>query len=128
MTSVNSVTRQIAALDISNTKKPGASTVRAPMTKQAAPPTGNFTKLLTKYAAPNPFTNASNKPTNPSSLRHPTPASQPAAAKPGHSAQKSIDIGSYDGGLEIENEKRGERVYGEAAEDLALDSSVSKYV
>ncbi|KJA16947.1 hypothetical protein HYPSUDRAFT_57943 [Hypholoma sublateritium FD-334 SS-4] len=125
MTSVNAVTRQIAALEISNTKKP-ASTARAPATKQAAPPSGNFTKLLTKYAAPNPFTNASNKPTNPSSLRHPTPATQPAAAKPGHAAQRSIDIGSYDGGLEIDNEKRGERVYGEAAEELALDSSVSK--
>lgn len=128
MTSVNAVTRQIAALEISNTKKPATSTARAPATKQAAPPNGNFTKLLTKYAAPNPFTNASNKPTNPSSLRHPTPAAQPAAAKPGHTAQRSIDIGSYDGGLEIDNEKRGERVYGAAAEELALDSSVSKYV
>ena len=38
-----------------------------------------------------------------------------------------MDIGQYDGGLEIENEKRGERVYGEAAEDLALDSSISRY-
>lgn len=40
--------------------------------------------------------------------------------------QPSIDIGQYDGGLEIENEKRGERVYGEAAEELALDSSTSR--
>jgi len=38
-----------------------------------------------------------------------------------------MDIGKYDGGLEIDNEKRGEKVYGKAAEDLALDSSVSEY-
>ncbi|KAJ7068981.1 kinase-like protein [Mycena belliarum] len=40
--------------------------------------------------------------------------------------QSSIDIGRYDGGLEIENEKRGEVVSGEAAQELALDSSMSR--
>jgi aurora kinase len=48
---------------------------------------------------------------------------------PGKGAiQPGIDIGRYDGGFEIDDEKRGEKVYGEAAEDLALDSSVSRYV
>ena len=36
---------------------------------------------------------------------------------------KNMDIGQYDGGFEIENEKRGSTVSGEAAEILALDSS-----
>ncbi|KAF4617831.1 hypothetical protein D9613_005709 [Agrocybe pediades] len=123
MTSVGSVTRQIAAMEISN-KKPGTSTgasgssLRQPLMKQ--PSQTNVTKLLTKFAAPNPFPNSTNKPTNPSSLRN------PVSSKPGHATQPSIDIGNYDGGLEIENEKRGERVYGEAAEELALDSSTSR--
>ncbi|KAI5989127.1 kinase-like domain-containing protein [Pisolithus albus] len=37
-----------------------------------------------------------------------------------------VNIGKYDGGFEIDNEKRGEKVYGEAADDLALDSSTSR--
>jgi len=125
MTSMGSLTRQISQLDISN-KKPAAtasSSTRPPALKQPTQP--NVTKLLTKFAAPNPFTNASNKPTNPSSLRHQAQAT--TSSKPALTAQPSIDIGSYDGGLELDNEKRGERVYGEAAEELALDSSVSRY-
>ncbi|PPQ99466.1 hypothetical protein CVT26_014283 [Gymnopilus dilepis] len=92
------------------------------------PGKADVAKLLTKFAAPHPFTNASNKPINPSSLRNHHPASnQPPPFKPGHHTQPSFDIGKYDGGLEIDNEKRGEKVYGEAAEDLALDSSVTRY-
>lgn len=127
MTSMGSLTRQISQLDISN-KKPGAtasSSTRPPALKQPTQP--NVAKLLTKFAAPNPFTNSSNKPTNPSSLRNQAQATTSTSSKPALAAQPSIDIGSYDGGLELENEKRGERVYGEAAEELALDSSVSRY-
>lgn len=146
MASIGSVTRQISSLDISGKKTtthgPQASSSSNRLAKQ--PSQNNVSKLLTKYAAPNPFANASNKPTYPSSLRNPVPSSgnlpsagssstslhkvQPATStKAGQSvAQLSMDIGKYDGGLEIDNEKRGERVYGEAAEDLALDSSVSK--
>ena len=129
MASVGSVTRQIAAMEITNKKPtPGSSSIRPPAAKPPAQP--NVTKLLTKFAAPNPFTNASNKPANPSSLRNPTPnhtnAQPSTSSKPGHGSQSSIDIGKYDGGLEIDNEKRGERIYGEAAEELALDSSVSR--
>ncbi|KAJ3515783.1 hypothetical protein NLJ89_g1546 [Agrocybe chaxingu] len=53
------------------------------------------------------------------------PISPPTPAKPTHATQSSIDIGRYDGSLELDNEKRGEKVYGEAAES-ALDSSVSR--
>ncbi|KAF5315293.1 hypothetical protein D9619_007382 [Psilocybe cf. subviscida] len=129
MASLNSVTRQLSAMDLNKKAAPaGGSSIRAP-TSKPAPPTQNVTKLLSKFAAPNPFANTSNKPTNPSSLRHPTPntqASSSSSTKPGLTSQPSFDIGNYDGGLEIENEKRGEKVYGEAAEELALDSSVSR--
>ena len=37
-----------------------------------------------------------------------------------------VDIGKYDGGLELDDESRGERVYGQAAEELALNSSLSR--
>lgn len=47
--------------------------------------------------------------------------------KPATAASKlPIDIGKYDGGLELDNESRGERVYGQAAEELALNSSLSR--
>lgn len=41
---------------------------------------------------------------------------------------EAIQLGAYDGGLELENASRGEIVYGEAAEQLALDSSISRSV
>jgi aurora kinase len=126
MATVGSVTRQIAALEISNKKTapPSSlsnSTIRSLHTKQPSQTT--VSKLLTKFAAPNPFPNASNKPTQPSSLRNPTQASKQPES---NATQPPIDIGRYDGGLEIDNEKRGEEVFGEAAEELALDSSVSR--
>ncbi|KDR82404.1 hypothetical protein GALMADRAFT_87696 [Galerina marginata CBS 339.88] len=129
MTSIGSVTRQIAAMEISKKPTPAGtagSSTRPPIAKQ--PSQQNVAKLLTKFAAPNPFTNTSNKPANPSSLRNPHPnTAQPSTStKPGHATQPSFDTVKYDGGLELDNEKRGERVYGEAAEELALDSSVSK--
>ncbi|TFK73195.1 kinase-like protein [Pluteus cervinus] len=139
MTSVGAVTRQIAALEITGNKpttssssssKTTSASSRSLHTKQ--PSQNNVSKLLTKFAAPNPYTT---KPAQPSSLRNPTygHSKQPStsdtttpATKPARTAQPSVDIGRYDGGLEEENEKRGERVYGEAAEQLALDSSVSR--
>ncbi|KAF9241069.1 kinase-like protein [Melanogaster broomeanus] len=126
MASIASVTKQIAALEISS-KKP-TNPARPTHTKQ--PSQTNVAKLLTKFAAPNPAP----KPTQPSALRNQTNAESRAATPPSptkattKSAIKSttIDIGKYDGGFEIDNEKRGEKVYGEAAEQLALDSSVSR--
>src|SRR5271168_4294455 len=116
MTSVSSITHQISALEISNKKPTATSSYKPPLTKQSSQT--HVAKLLTKFAAPNPYINPSHKPANPSSLRNPT-------SKPGHATHSSIDIGKYDGGLELENEKRGERVYGQAAEELALSSSLS---
>lgn len=103
MTSVGAVTRQIAALELSKQGPPSSSS-RSLHNKQPGQP--NVAKLLSKFAAPNPFPNA----------------------KPAHPATQPMDIGRYDGGLEIDDEKRGEVVYGEAAEELALDSSVSRCV
>lgn len=114
MTSIASVTRQIAALDIN--KKTTAT--KSTLSKQ--PSQTNVAKLLTKFAAPNPSANSAKpKPTPHSALRHLT-TEKPAAPE--------IDIGSYDGGLELENEKRGAVVSGDAAMELALDSSVARYV
>jgi hypothetical protein len=114
MTTVGSVTRQIAALEISNPNpRPGTtSSIARPLhTKQPSQP--NVAKLLTKFAAPNPYqSSVSNLPPPP----------------PSHvSSQPSVDIGRYDGGLEVENEKRGDVVSGDAATELALDSSLSQY-
>lgn len=117
MASIASVTKQIAALDISS-KKP--TNPRSGHTKQ--PSQTNVAKLLTKYAAPNP----PSKPPPPSTLRHQTTSDKPETLPPKAVRKLPVDIGKYDGGFEIDNEKRGEKVYGEAAEDLALDSSTSR--
>jgi len=133
MASVGSVTRQISALEISSKKgnSSSSSSLKSSLSKQ--PSQANVSKLLTKFAAPAfpASSHGSSKPLYPSSLRNPTPgttsSSKTASTTLTQSKQQPIDIGQYDGGLEIENEKRGERVYGEAAEELALDSSISRY-
>ncbi|KAH9950636.1 kinase-like protein [Amylocystis lapponica] len=116
MTSVGAVTRQIAALEISskqNTTRP---------THQKKPSQNNVSKMLNKFAAPNPFPTQSAIPKNVPASSSTTHKQQPPRPLP---AQPIIDIGHYDGGFEIDNESRGEKVYGAAAEELALDSSVS---
>ncbi|KAF5377199.1 hypothetical protein D9615_006470 [Tricholomella constricta] len=132
MASVTAITRQIETLDISSGVKTAgnASSGSSARPLHAKPPSQpNASKLLTKYAAPNPFLKA--KPAHPpSSLRHPTQIPKPPAysgtphATTGDT-QTSFDIGLYDGGLEVDNESRGGSVTGEAAETLALDSSIS---
>lgn len=127
MASIGSVTRQIAALEISSKKPANPPPTRPTHSKQ--PSQTNVAKLLTKYAAPpNPVP----KPAQPSALRNQTNAENKTTAPPSTTKPvakpSTIDIGKYDGGFEIDNEKRGQKVYGEAAEDLALDSSVSRYV
>jgi hypothetical protein len=119
MATVGSVTRQIAALEISGSNSrapvPTSSIARPTHTKNASQP--NVAKLLTKFAAPNlskSQTNLANLPPPPPSRKNTTPP--------------AIDIGRYDGGLESENEKRGDIVSGDAAAELALDSSLSRYV
>src|SRR6185369_9496749 len=103
-----------------------SSAVRSFHHKQ--PSQTNVAKLLTKYAAPNPFSNPK-PPHPPSSLRNPANIQAHSVnTATGATTQPTVDIGKYDGGLEIEDEKRGEVVTGEAAEALALDSSTSKSV
>ncbi|KAG1743211.1 kinase-like protein [Suillus paluster] len=123
MASIGAVTKQIAALEISSKKHQSS---RPGHTKQ--PSQTNVAKLLTKYAAPHPPTA---KPTQPSALRNQTNTNAPGTARTSRAVtpsepQPQLDIGKYDGGLELDNEKRGEKVFGEAAEALALDSSVSR--
>ena len=123
MDPVSSVTRQIAAFEISSkTAASSSSNPAAPTLQSKKPHQTNVSRLLTKFGAPNPFPDVTNKSTLPSSVRQGTqPSKQPRS-------HLSIDIGRYDGGLEIDNDKRGAEVYGKAAEELALDSSVSQYV
>lgn len=137
--SIRSVTQQFAGLDISKQPKTtSTSTSKPTLTKQ--PSQTNVTKLLTKFAAPNPYNPAaqskSHQPSSSSSslrnLTNTTSETKIAALSEttkdkDATAPAGLDIGRYDGGIEIDNEKRGEKVYGEAAEDLALDSSVSRY-
>ena len=122
MASVNSIAQQLSSLDI-NTGKSAQSqeSTRSDKSKQPAQP--NVAKLLSKYGAPNPFSaptaSSSTKPTKPSALRHPTAPAQTTT-------EPTIDIGRYDGGFELDEEKKVEKVSGEAAEDLALDSSAAR--
>ena len=99
MTTVAAVTRQMSALDLTSKKQP--SSTKAPAVSTKAQP------------APTKAQQTSSRP--------PPPPTK-IALKP------NMDIGKYDGGFELDNEKRGEKVFGEAAEALALDSSVSGYV
>jgi aurora kinase len=140
MASVGAVTRQIAALEISS-KQNGATKQSRPI-NQKVTAQSNVSKLLTKFAAPHPFPDPKAKasvrtvPPRPANPAPSTTAKQPARAsqkphpvpaslsKP--TSGRELDIGKYDGGFEIENEKRGKVVNGEAAQELALDSSVSR--
>lgn len=136
MATIGSVTRQIAALEIS--AKQNGATKQSRSLHQKTTSQTNVSKLLTKFAAPHPFPDTKvkaapvrtvpSRPANPanSAAKQPQPAPAPSQAKP--SSGRELDIGKYDGGFEIENEKRGEAVEGEAAQDLALDSSVSRLV
>ncbi|TFY66164.1 hypothetical protein EVG20_g4918 [Dentipellis fragilis] len=138
MTSIGAVTRQIAALEISskqNTAKP-----TKPNHQKTSSQT-SVAKLATKFNSSSSIHSSSSSSSlktlhkkgvaSTSSLsKLPTaaPATASTKATPAHSktaSQSEIDIGHYDGGFEIENEKRGEPVHGEAAQELALDSSVN---
>ncbi|KAI0642996.1 kinase-like protein [Trametes meyenii] len=130
MASVGQITRQISALEISS--KPNTTRTTTTATKhQKQPSQGNVSKLLSKYAAPNPFPSSTSlqKAASTHSLGSKQDASRPPSPtrQATQSKQPTIDIGRYDGGFEIENETRGEKVTGQAAEYLALDSSVAGY-
>ena len=139
MASIGAVTRQIAALEISNKQNTGPTA--AASTKPPRPghqKTISQTKvstLLTKFAPPPPFSESKSI----GSLKSPPPGQLKTAAStstlastskaatrpaPKAPAAKDIDIGQYDDGFERDNLKRGSIVSGEAAKVLALDSSV----
>jgi serine/threonine protein kinase len=72
-------------------------------------------------------------PANPApstTAKQPTPTSQKPHSIPALLSKptfgRELDIGKYDGSFEIENEKCGEVVNREAAQKLALNSSVSR--
>ncbi|KZT69600.1 hypothetical protein DAEQUDRAFT_259170 [Daedalea quercina L-15889] len=129
MASLASVTRQLGALEISS--KPNTA---RPTHEKKPSQSKNVSQLLSKFAAPNPFPSKTAIPKKPTQAsltskqptRPPSPSKPTAAAAVTKSTQPVIDIGRYDGGLELDNESRGECVHGEAAETLALDSSVSQ--
>ncbi|KAJ3931656.1 MAG: other/AUR protein kinase [Lentinula lateritia] len=125
MASVTTLTQQLSSLDISRKQEPAA----------------DISKLLTKYAAPNPPTklkpsaSSSNLRTKASvsSLKtqsqksvHTTASQSSLQPKSKHTktgsadGSKAIDIGRYDGGLEADDVAH---VSVDEAPDLALDSS-----
>ena len=147
MTTIGQVTRQIAALEISSkpntqgTTRPTGATHKKTNSQNGT----NVSKLLSKFASTTSHTAGHTKTTSTHTTTSHTHASthattsttattksrpasptKAAAAPPKHQPQHAFDIGTYDGGLELDNESRGEKVTGEAAEDLALDSSVAR--
>lgn len=126
MASVNSLTRQVAAIEISS--KPNTAGTTRTNTHQKKPSQDvSKTKLLNKLAAPNPFGPAQSKSSSSiaatkQQLRPPSPTKPQLRVKP---AQPTMDIGQYDGGFE-NDERRGGPVYGEVAKELALDSSTTR--
>ncbi|TDL23309.1 kinase-like protein [Rickenella mellea] len=103
---------------------------------QKQPSQTNVAKLLSKYAAPNPTipkktmagksaaVKLAVEPPAPPPLAKSNSNGPPSPAR--GSTRLGIETGRYDGGLETDNEKRGSIVSGQAAEDLALDSSASR--
>ncbi|KAH8991312.1 hypothetical protein EDB86DRAFT_3079916 [Lactarius hatsudake] len=130
MASIGSVTCRITALEIS-AKQNGATKLMRPL--KTASQT-SVSKHLTKFAAPSPFPNpklellAKPKPGSApqSSTKQSASTPQKPAATQKPLTRAELDIGKYNGGFGIENEKCGEAVQGEAAQELALDSSISR--
>lgn len=140
MTSIDSVTRKIAALELSSKQNTsGASNPTLPTKPartghQKAASQTKVAALLTKLSPPAPFPESKSTgalgahtkgAASTSSLAATAKAPKPAAKV---AAPQDFDIGHYDNGFERDNEKRGSVVSGEAAKVLALDSSVSGYV
>ncbi|KAJ7584763.1 kinase-like protein [Mycena floridula] len=120
MATVSTLTRQLASLELSKNAPPP----RPGHTKQ--PSQTNVAKLLTKFSAPNPVPSSGSQSSLPklkpsssqSSLRQPTKNQTISKAAP--AVSKPLDIGSYDGGLENDEEQRGKDDLGK---QLAWDSS-----
>ena len=128
MGSVDTVTQKLAAMKLAHKGSTPtlASSSSHPTIRQVKQVQPGVAKLLTKFAAPNPFQDASNKPLHKAASSVDLTANPKAAVKSPLGAQPSFDIGAYDGGLE--QDERGSQVFGAAAEELALDSSTAQYV
>jgi hypothetical protein len=113
---------QIAALEIS-AKQNGATKPTRPLQKTNSQ---SSVSKLTKFAAPHPFPNPKLKPsaakpkTTQSATKQSTSTShkKTAASSKPPLTEAELDIGKYDGGFEIENEKCGKAIQGEAALEL----------
>lgn len=142
MSTVSSLTQQIAALDISKKAPTSSSSFTAKPTLFKQPSQPNVGKLLTKYAAPNPIPNSGSqsqptftklKPSaSQSSLRNPTQANNETTTNanarnpsPAEGSTKPLDIGPYDGGLETDAGRRDKKIPRTSERELALDSSYS---
>jgi hypothetical protein len=138
MANLANLTEKLSELSIKNaeTSSASTSTSKLPTKFQGAqgtagrPPPGAALKLLSSKSSNSIFTppttisstiNASTSTLKPTEVASPSDD----AAAPG--TANAPDIGTYDGGFESEmDEGRGKEVNGEAAEDLALDSSKSR--
>lgn len=134
MASVASLTRQLSGLELSN--KP-SSTARPTHSKQPSGSGQKVAGLRSKFSAPSaPGSAQSKSKLTSSALRNqtnintekPQPEPQQKAQEKPPSPSSQINIGDYDGGLELDNEKKDEDITGDAAEELALDSSTARYV
>jgi len=138
MANIASLADKLSELNINNAEAPSASTSASKLPTKfqglpgtaARPPPGAALKLLSSKTSNSIFTPPSatsltaNATASTSKTVEPTPTSgDVATAEAGNEA----DIGAYDGGFETEVDGgRGSEVYGEAADDLALDSSKSR--
>jgi hypothetical protein len=138
MADLAKLTDKLSELSIKNagTSSASTSTSKLPTKFQGAqgtaarPPPGAALKLLSSKSSNSIFTPPT---TTSSTVNASASTSKPIEATstsddaitPG--AANVADIGTYDGGFESEiDEGRGREVDGEAAEDLALDSSKSR--
>ncbi|KZS93722.1 kinase-like protein [Sistotremastrum niveocremeum HHB9708] len=143
-TQVAGLTKAVHDLSITDngTKQPKERSNIRPTHKPTSS-TSSITKLLSKHAAPHPFSASAGSGTtagnrialgpHASSTNLLKKSSQislksqiPSPVKVVKKTTPLVDIGKYDGGLEADNVERGEKVYGDAAKELALDSSYGK--
>jgi aurora kinase, other len=92
-----------------------------PTQSQSISRQNSVSELLTKYAKPHPLFAPS---TSTNRVNTQPPTGLPPPSNEANVAANTLDIGRYDGGFEAESaEGRGQAVFGEAAKELALDSS-----
>ena len=141
--SLTSIVRGVAGMDISQGDIkpmpfiPSHKSTHSQSSQRTISRQNSVSKLLTKYAKPHPFQPApssqssvvrmaiaSQGPAHQSQIQPSTGRSLPS--KEAKAPANTLDIGQYDGGFEAETaEGRGQAVFGEAAKELALDSSLA---